>query len=275
MPLTEPPLRQPGQSVMADLDDRILLFVALCVLPVTILFVGILNSLWQLIIGHGQTAIIGFSFSLTISVLIFFLCLPKLRRCLDDMRNCYLGFMAESFVGQQLERARFLGFSVFHDIVVDDKSSPFNIDHLLIGERGIFVVETKGKSKALKGKPKLVFDGHKLNFPDGTYTDEPIEQIRANMNWAGQEIIKILKRQRNPVCQFRSSQQLPVTGLIVYPGWFVKRKGFSVKNVAVLTDKPMLRYLRRCRKVLNKDEAKELSDLFGEYQREKQRELLM
>ena len=273
--LKHPPLRVPAQSLEARLEEKLMdwFFTVMFAPLLTLLLAG----LYAFAIRHGANI----NLSLTVPVLLVgivgvaLVAMRIARRHRTEVQNLYLGMLAERYVGQQLERSRYLGFSVFHDITDDADGRTFNIDHIAIGEQGIFVVETKGKSKPLKGPTEVQFDGERLSFSDGTFTDAPVRQTEANMNYVRDLLFRLLREQRNPICEFRNAGQLPVTGMIVYPGWFVKRDGFPKKDLVVTTDKPMLRYLQRCRKILSKQEAKELGDLLGNYLRNERRDMLL
>ena len=273
--LKHPPLRVPAQSLAARFEEKLMdWFFTVMFAP---LLTVLLAVLYAFAIRHGANI----NLSLTVPVLLVgivgvaLVAMRIARRHRTEVQNLYLGMLAERYVGQQLERSRYLGFSVFHDITDDADGRTFNIDHIAIGEQGIFVVEAKGKSKPLKGRTEVEFDGERLSFSDGTFTDDPVRQTEANMNYVRDLLFRLLTEQRNPICEFRNAGQLPVTGMIVYPGWFVKRDGFPKKDLVVTTDKPMLRYLQRCRKILSKQEAKELGDLLGNYLRNERRDMLL
>ena len=87
--------------------------------------------------------------SLGASIIIIF-CLIKVFRYRKSIRSLQLGRDGERAVGEFLERLREKGYRVFHDIVGGD----FNIDHLLVGETGIYTIETKTISRPGRGSPK-------------------------------------------------------------------------------------------------------------------------
>jgi hypothetical protein len=86
-----------------------------------------------------------------------------------------LGFHGERYVAEEVNQLMTDGFQVFHDVPFDK----YNMDHVLVGPNGVFVVETKTRKKRRadgKGKHKVVFDGQKLVFPSGRDTDT-LEQV--------------------------------------------------------------------------------------------------
>src|SRR5207248_10817074 len=79
-----------------------------------------------------------------------------------------LGFHGERYVAEELNQLMSDGFRVFHDVPFGN----YNIDHVLIGPTGVFVVETKTRRKRTAhgaGKHKVQFDGTQLNFPGGKW----------------------------------------------------------------------------------------------------------
>jgi hypothetical protein len=280
-PLKHPPLRVPAQTLEEESQDALLGLVLTATFPV---FVGVTllvtfafqswgEPLGQVLADAGLT-LVGWLIVLAFAV-------RSCRKQLGQVRNLRLGMQAERFVGQQLERSRRLGYSVFHDLV--DEKRKFNIDHVAIGPAGVFVVETKGRSKPLRGKAKdirITFDGQALAFmEDGDTrckTDAPLGQVEANARWVRELLTKLLADRGNRVCRFARDRPMPMSPVVVYPGWFIdfdraKKQGYTT---AVTNDRNLLRYIRRCPQRLSKDEVLELSALLGEYLRDERRHLI-
>lgn len=276
MPLKEPPLRVPAQTLSENFDDKLIDLVAKVIGFPTLLALWFLGNLATDFAAGARAELWARSgIYLSVVLLAILIVLRWAKGDIKELRNYYLGMLAERFVGQQLERSRAFGFSVFHDIEFTDGGRTFNIDHIAIGRQGIFVVETKGKSKPEKGQTRVRFDGKFLHFTDGTKTDEHINQIEANVARARELLFQLIQDKPNPVCRFHKAEQLPITGLVVYPGWYVERDRFPKKNLAVLSDKPMLRYLRRCHPILSREEAYELGNLLGKHLRDQRRGTLL
>ncbi|HEY2680482.1 MAG TPA: nuclease-related domain-containing protein [Candidatus Udaeobacter sp.] len=139
-------------------------------------------------------------------------------RPLIHARACYrLGFHGERYVAEELNELMAEGFRVFHDVPFES----YNMDHVLVGHTGVFVVETKTRRKRRRGGDKqyrVVFDGERLQFPNGWDTDA-LEQI---------------KRNRKTLSQWLSSStgdRISAEGVITIPGWFIERSVRSTIHV--------------------------------------------
>ena len=103
----------------------------------------------------------------------------KILKMRPKIHALKLGRDGEKFVGQALEESRTGGAVVLHDITSDD----FNVDHVVISLKGIFVIETKTRSKPKGRDAKIVYDGEKLLIDGWTLTPDPLKQVRANTDW--------------------------------------------------------------------------------------------
>jgi hypothetical protein len=158
-------------------------------------------------------------------VIVFFLfsavsCAIAYRRLrpLIRARACYqLGFQGERYVAEELNQLMADGFHVFHDVPFES----YNMDHVLIGPTGVFVVETKTKRKPLLGGEKqyrVIFDGEKLQFPNGWDTDA-LDQIRRNQKKLSQWLSSA------------TGDRVIAKGIVTIPGWWVERVAQSNTHV--------------------------------------------
>ena len=89
--------------------------------------------------------------------------LLKVRKAKRILRNYRRGEEGERIVSQAIEQDLIpLGYTVFHDIPLEKDGRRFNIDHLLIGDNGIFAIETKNYEKPKKGSPEVKYDGKSI-----------------------------------------------------------------------------------------------------------------
>ncbi len=155
----------------------------------------------------------------------------RLREYLERYRNLSLGFDGERHVGQALNRQmrRPEVNCVYHDFVFEHAGKKFNIDHVVAGPGGVFVIETKTRRKPLdanqKKQHKVAYDGARLKFPHGS-TEEPIAQAEANARFFQEWLTGQL------------GHAITVTPIIVIPGWWIdyqnQGRGPAVINDAMI-----------------------------------------
>jgi len=150
-------------------------------------------------------------------VIVAAVALRKIRHLIRE-RACYrLGFEGERYVAEELNQLMADGFRVFHDVPFDG----FNIDHVLVGPTGVFVIETKTKKKPLVGgkrQYRVIFDGERLRFPNGTDA-AAIDQVRRNQKTVSKWL------------SAATADPVAARGIITTPGWFVERTGQSDVHV--------------------------------------------
>lgn len=154
---------------------------------------------------------------------------PKYKKSSDlreELRRLRLGFDGERYVAEELNQLMLQGYRVFHDFVIDWKPGrQFNIDHVLVGPEGVFVVETKTRSK--KKDPvsgdklgyRVEFDGTALRFEGGQWSADAIEQATG----AAKELRNWLKRSGQPWVEVRP--------LVAIPGWWVETEDLGASGV--------------------------------------------
>jgi hypothetical protein len=153
-----------------------------------------------------------------VSITLFFLVVAvfaavaqrRIRWLLDKRRRYRLGFEGERYVAAELNELMADGFRVFHDVPFDK----YNLDHVLVGPSGVFVVETKTRRKPIsdKGKKqyKVIFDGEALRYPTGRDTDG-LDQLRRNQ----QSLSKWLSA--------ATADRIDARGILTIPGWWVEQ----------------------------------------------------
>lgn len=160
-----PPLRLPGQPVdegLIQLRDKVddLLTLPLCLVALA------LFEWWRWWLSVPPNPLL-----FTIVALI-----PVLHACWKvivykaEKKDLILGRDEERTVGQLLEELRESGYRVFHDIPGPD----FNVDHVVVGPAGIFTIETKTRSKPIRGNQKVLYNGKALGIAGERSSDEPL-----------------------------------------------------------------------------------------------------
>ena len=117
------------------------------------------------------------------------------------------------------------GCHVFHDFPADPK---WNIDHIIVGPSGVYVVETKTrrKRKAQKGKPDhiITFDGDTLIFPHAEQSRYGLDQARDNAKWLSGYLSSA------------TGEKVWVEPILTFPGWMINRRTNNA-SVQVLNPK--------------------------------------
>lgn len=150
-PLSNEPLRVPGQSVDEHRNEIVLdkmIFPAILALQFGA-FAGM--EWWKYYKGLPPQPVI-----FTVMALIGFgYAAFQWRRAVPRVRQLWQAADGERIVSEHLEDLRERGFQILHDVIGDG----FNVDHLVVGETGVFTVETKTISKPVSGDARVAFDG--------------------------------------------------------------------------------------------------------------------
>jgi len=209
-PLKDKPLRNPGQSLDEELQ-RIIYEDALILALVTILFiVTAALEWWRFYNPVPPNPVVATFFAAGITIY----CVIRLVFVIKKARRLKLGQYGEMAVGQYLELLREKGCRVFHDIV----GKGFNIDHVVISNRGIYVIETKTYSKPARGEAVIYYDGENLQKNGYKLDSNPVTQVKAAAN----EIRTILEES--------TGRKFFVKPVVVFPGWFIKDDGANRKS---------------------------------------------
>jgi hypothetical protein len=233
-PLQERLLRPPGYSLSLrleeltdDLFNKIIGSIVLCGLTGTEAAVA--------------TQYVSESFPLIPTILLFMLAaataLPgavyavSAYRTMREAHIVRIGLRGEQATAEALAEASDAGFRTFHDIPAGED---WNIDHVAVGPKGVFLLETKAQRR--KGanpngdqeEHEVKFDGHTLAFPFGPDRDT-VSQARRNAKWLSDYLVR------------KVGHLIPVDTIVVLPGWSVDGRQGPVKamNCSYLT-----KYLR-------------------------------
>lgn len=250
-PLKEKPLRIPGQSVrralMDIVFDKLMTPLLLATVAISIMvaewvryFVPSKGLPWlPTALGLGALGYFAFQY----------------QRFQPQVRALQLAEEGEKAVGQFLEGLREKGYQVFHDIVTDD----FNVDHVLIGPAGVFTIETKTRSKPMRGKSEIDFDGETLKVGGYTPDRDPVVQALAQAAW--------LKRLLSDI----TGKAIPVRPVVLFPGWFINDSRQNKRDLWVLEPKALPIWLGNEKAVLAPDEVAMASQHLSRYVRFQER----
>lgn len=222
-PIEDKPLRYPAQSLDEKLDDLFIeKFLPYIIAPA--IFITIAFNSW---ITYFNKVIPNPYLLTGLAIITTAWSIYKIITMIKEIKSLKQGRDGEREVGMNLELLREQGFKVYHDIVAKD----FNLDHVLVGTKGIYVIETKTYSKPLKGQCKIIYDGEKL-FYNGTFeSDKPIIQAKAGANWLKNYLKETTKKEFN------------VFPVVLFPGWFTESK-VPLKNIWILNPKGLEKFMQ-------------------------------
>lgn len=170
----------------------------------------------------------------------FVACCLLFYRAYRHMRsyvNHRLGLLGEQVTGQILDQLSSDSIRVFHDLEVREPGGkPWNIDHVVLTPAGVFAIETKTRRKPRGDSPdgqrghKVIFDGQQLRFPAPMPADRHgLDQTQRNADWLSGKLTSL------------NGCAVPVTPVLVLPGWWVEAKGKG--PVSVLNPKGLRSFL--------------------------------
>lgn len=200
-PLENPPLRNPGQSLEEEMqrrfdDDWMPFFLAslLCVSFAVL-------EWWRYFHPVSLNPWVPTAMAIMLMTYSAF----RMTGMRQTMQNLRLGMEGERSVGQSLEGLRANGAIVFHDI----PAKRFNVDHIVVSPKGVYVIETKTRRKPAGRRATVTFDGENV-LVDGISPDrDPVQQAKAISSWV-QELI-----------WESTGKSFPVKPVVLFPGWYV------------------------------------------------------
>jgi hypothetical protein len=219
-PLTQKRERFPGQGLLKRLDE---INEEVCIQAASLL--GVPMAIFASYVSYLYFDQRPFNLTEAIAVAaiaVVFLGYAgfKLFGFLNERRRVRLGCEGEMIVGQALNQLISQGYHVYHDFPAEG----FNIDHVVVGAKGVFAVETKTRSKRTTANRQedatVEYDGRALHFPNGTDI-EMIAQAKRQSKWLANWLSRAV------------GEELTVRAVLALPGWFVKRtaaQGMPVVN---------------------------------------------
>jgi Nuclease-related domain len=151
----------------------------------------------------------------------------KLKRTAEEGGKWRPAGPEKRAVAEALEDLRESGFAVFHDV----PGEGFNLDHVVIGPTGVFVIETKMVSKWPGRREEIIWDGKDITVGGRTLWGDPVGLARANARWLSGRLPAM------------SGPRVPVTPVVVFPNWSVNRRG-EATDLLILNEKEIPHTLR-------------------------------
>jgi TRAP-type C4-dicarboxylate transport system permease small subunit len=222
-PQTEKLLRPPGHSLALQLDKTIdsVMDSLMASCAFSALAGGCVLSLSYLLAAHAPVQWLpAFALPLALFVIVSVFFAFRAWRRFKKAQRLKLGLRGEQAVAESLGEAADSGFRAFHDLPGGEN---WNIDHVAVGTRGVFLIETKTRRRRTGRNPQpaheVIFNGDFLQFPAGKDT-KSLKQAQRNAAWLSNYLAK------------KTGDPVRVEPLVVLPGWFVRisEKGnFPVK----------------------------------------------
>lgn len=245
-PLKVPPLRNPGQSLDEQLQQLYVdKFLPYFLFPP--LFIACAIGEWWRWHFHSPPSPITVTVIALISLIYSVYRVQNLRPKIHALKQ---GRDGEKIVGQSLEELRTSGAIVLHDIMADN----FNVDHVVISSKGIFIVETKTYSKPNGRDAKVVFDGDTVSIDGRAPSRDPVRQVLANTAWV-QDLLKE-----------RTGRTFPARPVVLFPGWFVETAGARAHDrIWVLNPKALPAFIAQEKMNLSLEDIKTATCHLSQY----------
>ena len=215
--------RLPGQSLREQFDDK---FNNNITLPFMIAASGIAILIIEAMhVYSNQKPSIGLGVAFAVIGILFAACGLRKRKELLAIKR---GERGEIIVAQTIERDLLPhGYTVFHDVQLEDGKKRFNVDHLLIGPNGVFAIETKNYSKPKRGDVRVTYDGNRVRWNGVAHKDDEARQAIAVAMAAKDLIFK------------ETGLKVFVKPVLCAVGWFATSDSLFGHPVLVLMEKQL------------------------------------
>ena len=158
----------------------------------------------------------------------------KVRKIRRETMTWKLGENGEQYVGQMLEKdMRPFGYDVFHDVVIKKGERTFNLDHVLIGPNGVYVVETKAWRKPEKGSPEIEYKDGRLYKMGQEIKDDAVREVIS------------LAKAANRLFHELTGRTYFVKPILVVAGWYCKCGNIRDAQFALLNEKQVVNWVRK------------------------------
>ena len=204
---------------------------------------------------------------LSLAILMSVLAIWKTSRLWPWLKSMQQGRDREKSIAQYLDnefRDALTGkpIRIFHDVPCDK----FNLDHIVICEKGIYVLETKTLSVPVKGSEKLLYKGgDNLYYNDSgnVVPGDPVGQVKASVKWLRELLIKQYE------LEGKQYPQLPIRGVLVPADRYIENVNISEYDIWVLNQKAFAKFISKETNRLKTQTVRSCGDLVDGYIRRK------
>lgn len=250
-PIKAKPLRYAGQSLDEKID-KLINEEALLYFLISFLAVYLAGYEWWRYFKNPPPSPKALSF---IALLFVIYSVYKMNKILKKIKAIKLGREGERAVGQYLDCLREKGYRIFHDILGDN----FNLDHVIISQKGIFVVETKTYSKPVRGEAKIIFNGNELSIDGFSGQEKQVIQVKAAKKWLENVFLET------------TGKVFCVQPVILFPGWYVESTSKGKESgIWVLNPKALPTYIENKPEILSQEDMMLASYHISRYIRSKE-----
>jgi hypothetical protein len=164
-----------------------------------------------------------------IGTIVLLVSIWKINAGRQEINRLRMARDGEKVIGQYLENLRSAGAVTFHDIPGDK----FNLDHVIVSSKGLFLIETKTYSKPIKGDARIQIKDDQVLANGYVIDRNPLTQSRALARWLAD------------ILQASTGKKFRVRPVVVFPGWFVEPMT-GKEDVWVLNPKALPKFIENC-----------------------------
>ncbi len=146
------------------------------------------------------------------------------------------GIEGEIYIGTLLERFRSRGAEIYHDIAGEG----FNVDHLIVSRKGIYMIETKNWTKK-DDDARIHFDGVAITA-NGYRSEEVLERVAAYEEWLNDLFCRL------------TSKHWEIQKVVLFPNWYVENS--SANDTWVLNEKAFMKWFDNAEERLDEADYK-------------------
>jgi len=217
-PLRDKPLRYAGQSLDEQIENealKVLYWIMMSGATIGFAFTDWMKFLYPRPLTKPLSITVITVVIVSVTIYITYKASKKVKRL-------KLGRDGEKIVAEYLQTLQKDGAAILNDLV----GSKFNVDHLVISPKGIYVIETKTFSKPVGENSKITMSNGEL-FADGRKIDRnPVNQAQALASWISELIEK------------STGRKFFVKPVVLFPGWYVEKMSGD-KSVWILNPKAL------------------------------------